>query len=161
MYISGFIKRHPIVTYFTMAFMISWIGIFVAVGSKFFQGEAMQFTDALFMFLPMLAGPSLAGVTLTGIVDGKRGFRDLFSRMGLWRVGVHWYSLILVFPFLIIIVLLALTALFSPKFAPNFFPEGILIGLVAGFFEEIGWMGYAYPKMQLRYSALASSLFTN
>ena len=158
MNISRFIKRHPVATYFTLAFLISWVCIFVAAGPKFIRGEAMQFTDALLMFLPMLAGPSLAGITLTGIVDGRSGLRDLFSRMGLWRVGVHWYSAILIFPILIVAVLLALTALLSPNFAPHFFPMGILIGLIGGFFEEIGWMGYAFPKMQLKHSALTASI---
>ena len=158
MNISGFIKRHPVATYFVLAFMISWGGIFVAAGPKFMRGEAMLFADALFIFLPMLAGPSLAGIALTGIVDGRSGLRDLFSRMGLWRVGVHWYSAILIFPILIMVVLLALTALLSPNFAPNFFPMGILIGLLAGFGEEIGWMGYAFPKMQLKYSALTAGI---
>ncbi len=158
MSIYGFIKRHPVTTYFALAFMISWVGIFLAAGPKFIRGEALQFTDSLLMFLPMLAGPSLAGITLTGIVDGRSGLRDLFSRMGRWRVGSHWYSVILIFPILIVAVLLALTALLSPDFAPNFFPEGVLIGLVAGFFEEIGWMGYAFPKMQLKYSALTASI---
>jgi membrane protease YdiL (CAAX protease family) len=120
----------------------------------------MQFTDALLMFLPMLAGPSIAGITMTGIVDGKSGFQDLFSRMGKWRVGVRWYAAaILIPPVLLITVLLALTILISPVFSPIFFPGGILIGLLAGFFEEIGWMGYAFPKMELKHSALATGIY--
>ena len=154
----SFIKRHPVVIYFFLAFMISWVGIFVAGGPKFIRGEAMNFSDALLMFLPMLAGPSLAGFICTGIVDGKTGLRDLFSRMGLWRVGVQWYSAILIFPILIVVVLLPLSALLSPNFAPYFFPLGILIGLIGGFFEEIGWTGYALPKMRLMHSALATSI---
>jgi membrane protease YdiL (CAAX protease family) len=31
---------------------------------------------------------------------------------------------------------------------------GILLGLMAGFFEEIGWTGFALPKMLLKHSAL-------
>lgn len=31
-------------------------------------------------------------------------------------------------------------------------------GLAAGFFEELGWTGFALPKMQLRHSALAAAL---
>jgi uncharacterized protein len=42
--------------------------------------------------------------------------------------------------------------------APGFFPIGIVFGLVAGFFEEIGWTGYALPKMQGKQSALSASL---
>jgi membrane protease YdiL (CAAX protease family) len=35
---------------------------------------------------------------------------------------------------------------------------GIVIGLVAGFFEELGWTGFAIPKLQTHHSALASGL---
>jgi membrane protease YdiL (CAAX protease family) len=154
----SFIKRHSVATYFVLAFAVSWIGIFAAAWPKFSRGEAMGINETLLMFLPMLAGPSLAGIALTSIVDGKDGLRDLFSRIGRWRVGGQWYAALLIFPILILLVLLLLVALVSPDFAPYFFPLGTVIGLVGGFFEEIGWMGYAYPRMQLRRSALTTAV---
>jgi uncharacterized protein len=156
---KALIQRHPVGSYFGLAFTIAWAGSFLAVGPKFIRGETMQFSDEILIFLVMLAGPSLAGITLAGIVDGSSGLRDLFSRMCRWRVGAHWYAALLIFPVLIMAVLLALATLLSPDFAPIFFPAGILIGLFAGFFEETGWMGYAFPKMQLTRSALTTSLF--
>jgi len=156
---SAFVRRHPVASYFVLAYLFAWGGSFAAVGPKFLRGEPMQFVDALLMFLPMLAGPSIAGITLTYIVDGKSGLRDLFSRMSTCRVGARWYAALLIFPVLIIAVLLTLTSLVSPVFFPRFFPVGILIGLLAGFFEEIGWMGYAFPKMELKHSALAAAIY--
>jgi membrane protease YdiL (CAAX protease family) len=123
------------------------------------RGEALRFTDALLMFPLMLIGPSLSGVAMSGIVDGKSGFRDLFYRMRLWRVGARWYSAILIFPILILAVQLGLAALLSRDFLPVFFPMGILIGFMTGFFEEIGWTGFALPKMLLKHSALAAGVF--
>ena len=156
--IPGFIKRHQVLTYFVLAFAISWVAVFAVAWPKFSRGETLGFNDALLMFLPTLAGPSIAGIALTTIVDGRDGLRDLFSRMGRWRVGWRWYSAVLVFPILILAVLLALTTVLSPSFAPYFFPAGIAIGAFSGFFEEIGWMGYAYPRMQSRLSALAAAI---
>jgi len=46
----------------------------------------------------------------------------------------------------------------SPVFAPNRFLIGISFGFVAGFFEEIGWMGYAFPKMCRAGNALAPAI---
>jgi hypothetical protein len=34
-----------------------------------------------------------------------------------------------------------LKAFASTRFAPNVLPVGIVFGFIAGFFEEIGWMG--------------------
>jgi uncharacterized protein len=36
--------------------------------------------------------------------------------------------------------------------------RGILFGVPAGFLEEIGWMGFAFPKLRLHRSALSSSV---
>jgi membrane protease YdiL (CAAX protease family) len=152
------IRRHPVGSYFTLAFFISWVGSFVAGGPKFLRGETLEFTDQMAMLLPMLAGPSVAGIALTIMSDGRSGLRELFSRMGKWRVGGRWYAALLVFPILILVVLLALDNLLSPAFSPVFFSMGIPGGLLAGFLEEIGWMGYAFPKMRLRRSTLAASL---
>ena len=155
-----FIQLHPVASYFALAYIIAWGGSFAAVGAKFLRGDSLQFVDVLLMFLPMLAGPGISGITMTYIVDGRSGLRDLFSRMSKWRAGVRWYAAaILIPPVLILTVLLTLDTLTSPVFSPRFIPEGILFGLLAGFFEEIGWMGYAYPKMKLKYNALATGVY--
>lgn len=73
-------------------------------------------------------------------------------------MGVQWYAAVLLFPVLIMAVLMILTALVSPLFAPSFTVIGIAIGLIVGFFEEIGWTGFAFPKLQLKQSPLASGL---
>jgi membrane protease YdiL (CAAX protease family) len=36
---------------------------------------------------------------------------------------------------------------------------GIAVGLLAGFFEETGWTGYAFPRMSLKYGALAAAVY--
>jgi uncharacterized protein len=36
--------------------------------------------------------------------------------------------------------------------------SGICLGLAAGFFEELGWTGFAVPKLRMHFSALKSGL---
>jgi membrane protease YdiL (CAAX protease family) len=69
-----------------------------------------------------------------------------------------WYTALLIPPFLVLTVLLFLQRFVSPVYAPNSFFIGILFGIPAGFLEEIGWMGYAFPKMRSQSNALASSI---
>src|SRR5207248_2429844 len=45
----------------------------------------------------------------------------------------------------------------SPVFAPSRFFVGATFGIVAGFFEEIGWMGFAFPKMTKTGNLLGAS----
>jgi membrane protease YdiL (CAAX protease family) len=48
--------------------------------------------------------------------------------------------------------------LVSPAFRPNLLVIGLGFGLVAGFFEEIGWTGFAYPRMRQRFGALIGAV---
>ncbi len=158
MRIGSHIRRHTVLSYFGVAFLVAWGGTFVAVGPKFMRGQALQFSDALLAFLPMLLGPSLAGIALTCLVDGRSGLNRLFDGMRPRGVDGRWYSATLIFPVLILAVQLGLVTLLSSDFAPHFFPMGILIGLLAGCFEEIGWTGFALPRLLLRRSALAAGV---
>lgn len=152
------IYSHPIVAYFVLAFVISWGGSVIAVGPKFLKGEMVQVNDIWLIGAIMLLTVSNLGVCLTYILDGNAGLGELFSSVRKWRVGARWYLALLIFPLLILPVLLVLTALVSPAYRPNFFPLGIMMGLLAGFLEEIGWMGFAFPRMKSKYTILAASL---
>lgn len=156
---ATFVRRQPIVSYFALAYAISWAGSIVVLGPKFIRGEHYNFTETLLSLFIMLAGPSVAGIGLTRVVDGKQGIRELLSRMRQWQVSVGWYAVaLLTTPFVLLAVLLLLSELVSPQFAPNFLLLGIAYGICAGYFEEIGWMGYAFPKLILKYNALIASL---
>jgi len=160
--ISGFIKRYPV--YFALVFIISWVGILLVIGGPGGIPGTTEQTEMLlpFVFLAMLAGPSLASILLTGIIDGRDGLRDLFLRLSRWRVNIRWYgAALLITPLLLTTILVALT-LISPVFMPGIFTASdkvtllglsIAAGLAAGFFEELGWTGFAVPKMHLHHSA--------
>src|SRR3712207_9593360 len=89
--IRAFIERHPLLSYFALTFAISWGGFVSVVGPGAFPGTGSQFdTLTTFVVLAMLAGPSIAGLLLTGLVDGKVGLRELLSRLLEWQVAARW-----------------------------------------------------------------------
>ncbi|UGV41380.1 CPBP family intramembrane metalloprotease [Methanococcoides orientis] len=160
MKIRPLMQRYPVTSYFVLAYLISWGGSFAIGGPKFLRGELLDFEDAMLMGLPMLAGPLIAGIAMTYLVDGKTGLQNIFSRMFKWRVGLRWYAAaLLIFPTLILGVLWTLTAFVSPDFAPTFMAFGILGGLLAGFIEEIGWMGFAYPRMETKFGTWRATIY--
>jgi uncharacterized protein len=71
---------------------------------------------------------------------------------------LRWYLALLIPPVLMLLVLLFLEKFVSSVYGPNHFWVGILFGIPAGFLEEIGWTGFAFPKMRSQNDALAPSI---
>ena len=140
-------RRHPAATYFVLTFTISWLGAFLLVASRLLRGESIPKFAGLMMFPVMLLGPFLSSIVLTRIFDGRAGLRDLLQRVARWKFPLRWYAALLIPPLFVFTALFSLKTFVSPAFAPNRFFPGAGFGLVAGFFEEIGWTGFAFPKM--------------
>jgi membrane protease YdiL (CAAX protease family) len=163
-----FIKRQPVPTYFTLVYIIAWGGILVLIGPSGLQPAATRsMQQVLLVFVAMLLGPSLTGIGLTAVLDGKAGIREVVSRWLRWRVHPRWYAVALLTTPLLLLAIEALLSVVSPVFIPALIASsdkatvlgfGLTIGLLAGFFEEIGWTGFAMPRMLARRSVLATGL---
>jgi hypothetical protein len=168
MMVAALIRRHPMPVYFALAFAISWGGVLLVIGPAGIPGT-MEETETLFpiVFLAMLAGPSVAGILLIGLAQGRTGLRELLSRFLRWRVSAGWYAVaLLTAPVSLTAVHLTLS-LISSAVIPSVVTSqhkasvllfGLAVGLAAGFFEELGWTGFAVPRMRLRYSLLVTGL---
>jgi membrane protease YdiL (CAAX protease family) len=170
--IKAFIKRHPLLSFYTLAFAISWGGILLAVGlgPGGFSATPLQFQKAAIPYavLAMVLGPSVAGILLTGLVHGRAGLREFRSRLLKWRVGIRWYAVALLTAPLVFAAVFVPLSLISPQFLPRIVITsdkasvllmGIAAGLIAGIFEELGWTGFAIPTMRQRYGVPATGLF--
>ena len=152
------IQRRPVVAYFVLTFAISWTGALCVAAPYLLRHQPLPKMTGILMFPVMLLGPSVAGIILTRMVDGKAGLRELFSRMFRARLPLRWYATLVIPPVLVLGILLVLQALVSPVYSPNFFLLGIVFGVPAGLLEEIGWMGFAFPKICSRHGIFASSV---
>jgi membrane protease YdiL (CAAX protease family) len=152
------IKRHPVVTYFAPTFAISWVGALAVAAPHLWRHEPLPQMTGILMFPVMLLGPCFTGIVLAGVVDGRSGLRDLLSRMFLARIPAGWYATLIIPPGLVLSILLFLETFVSPSYAPNHFFMGILFGIPAGLLEEIGWTGYAFPKMRFQNDGLTPSI---
>ena len=166
--VPAFITRHPVLTYFALAFGISWAGVVFVVGPGGIPTTVERLmTIGPVMYAAMLAGPSVAGLLMTSLVSGRAGLREVLVRLTTWRVGGRWYAVaLLTAPVLVMAVSLSLS-LFSTQFLPAVFltndetpllPSGLMAGLIVGIFEELGWTGFAIPRMRRRYGVLSTGL---
>jgi membrane protease YdiL (CAAX protease family) len=174
--VKYFVEKHPTTSYFVLAFMISWTGIILVI-----DGGAIPATpeeaQRLFapVYLAMLLGPSVAGLVVTSIAGGREGLAAFRSRLFTWRVPGRWYAIaLLTAPLALGASLLALR-LFSPQFVPgvitgstggpvaaasrsSFLLMALLVGIGAGFFEELGWTGVAIPRVRGQRGLLRTGL---
>ncbi len=116
-----------------------------------FELTALRLLDTGLVFVSMLLGPSVAALTMAVLLDGRTGLRALGSRFLYWRVATRWYAFALVtMPTLMLAVLWPFSLVVDPAFAPRLQWPLFAIGLVAGTFEEIGWTGFATPRLLQR-----------
>jgi uncharacterized protein len=169
--IRAFTKRHPLLSFYALAFAITWGGLIMVVGGPSeILGSPEKFETRFgLVLLAWLAGPSVASILMTGLVHGRAGLRELLRRMTRWRVGARWYAVaLLTAPLLSVAVLLALS-LSSSEYLPTILTTsdkasllllGIVGTMVGGIFEELGWTGFATPTLlrRMRYGVLGTGL---
>ena len=148
------LKRYPITSFFVLAFMISWsIRIPMAIFS----------IDAAPLKLLAEFGPTIAALIVTGAVHGKAGVRALLGRVRKFRVNPWWYVLVLFVPAALQLASIGVFVLFGGpgaqfQFPGLFLPVILTIGIILSIGEEIGWRGFALPRLQTRTNPLIASL---
>jgi uncharacterized protein len=150
------IKRHPLATFFILAYALSWWAwILYAFG---------LFPTPIASF-----GPFLAAIVVLASTEGKAGLGGLFRRMIRWRVAPGWYAVALLLPAVLAATAAVLNVMLGAEppsaaelngwtglfvaFAIRLFVPGF-----GGAWEEPGWRGYALLRMQSRRSALVAGL---
>ena len=137
-----FLKKHQIIIFFTLTFIISWSPWYTGgVGFK-------------------AAGPSYAGLIVVLLVSGWEGIKEMLGRLVKWRVGYRWWVVAFFGPLLVVLTAIGLHILAggeAPSFQvwkvePLMIPVLMLILISpiggAGGEEPFGWRGYAQPMLQ-------------
>jgi uncharacterized protein len=159
--LSSVVKGHPLITFFVLTYTLTW-----AIESPLvFLTDSVTDTQNLVLVLLASNVPSVVAIVLTAIVFGRGALRKLLGRLLIWRVNPLWYLVVLLGPVALTggVVLLnalmggAALSLGMPLLgAAIFLAISIFPGSAMG--EEIGWRGYALPRLQSRMSALSASL---
>jgi membrane protease YdiL (CAAX protease family) len=141
------VRRHQLIPFFVLAYALTWPLI------------PLVSVSPLWGF-PALFGPALAAIIVAAVADGRAGLRDLLGRVARWRVGARWYAVALALPAVLALAALGLHVALGGQ---GSFELGglsvlnfVVFVLIVG--EELGWRGYALPKLLAERSVLAASL---
>lgn len=154
--IKHFLAKHPFMSFFGLAFGISW-GIWVPL--VLLQVEHPIYKLGTF-------GPTLAALLLIASQGGEKGLLSLWRKLTLWRVDFGWYlfSLFAAVPVLLVGIWLD-RWLGGPS--PEFNDPAQIYLVIPAFLyvlftsvlgEEIGWRGFALPKLLQESRAVTAGL---
>ncbi len=154
---SALVKRNPLIAYFILAFAFSWTIYLLLVAVQ--QG----WTDAQIPYAIHYLGsfgPAFAALIVTALTTGRDGLRELGGRMIKWRVGWGYAAFAILSPILLFLVAIIVVRAIKGEWPDlrllgqaNYLPYlgwGVLpLWLISfGFGEEIGWRGFALPRLQ-------------
>jgi len=155
------IQRHPLVTFFLLAFALTWV-VWVPRSAGVPVGAVGQ----AWTWIPAIA--ALLAAALTG---GRAAVGDLGAHLVRWRVGWRWYVVDIFGPALFSIAVAEAYVLLGGSWSaavPPALRSGaslvslplflLVLSLTDGLGEELAWRGFALPRLLSGHNALVASL---
>jgi membrane protease YdiL (CAAX protease family) len=159
--------HHPVVAYALFTYAITWLLVLPLV---------LNGLGVTHLTLPVgwhalgALGPLIAAFVIAGITQVRQGTVNLLHSIGRWRVGWLWWAVGIGTPLLMLglaIVFVGVwgqqwldfTLMLTSASSVSFWlVDGVLTGILYGVCEEVGWRGFALPRLQQRWNAFVSTL---
>ena len=156
------VQRHQLATYFGLTFAISWaIWLGLILGSI-----RIQTLMGAVLNVVAIAGPSIAALVLATVL-GRSEVRRLLAGFSLSRLSLRWTAVALVMPLAMMVAAIpvSVAAFGAPRPGVTFSMAGVVLAeFVRMLFlggpveEELGWRGFALPRLQQHRNALDASI---
>jgi len=164
--LSNWPARHPLVSYFLIAFTFSWL-MFLPGPLTYYGVLILSPSVIRLSAIAGLLGPILSGFIMTAVTEGRPGISCLLRQVVRWRVGLQWY----LFALIGLPAVMVLAAIIRPGALESldvsaqpitlaYLNAFVSMAIIGGpLFEEPGWTGFAQPRLQQMYGPLLGGLF--
>ena len=162
------IKRHPVIAYFMIAYVVSWS---FEIPLALTQQRMISVQIPMWLHYFAALGPISGALIITSLTEGRSGLGKLVARIFKWHVDIRYYAFAILVPlglfafgYILNRIVTGdwsnLRLLGEVDYLPYLTPLGALGLWLAtfGFGEETGWRGYALPHLQKTRSATVSTL---
>lgn len=157
-----------LVAFFLLTYLVTWTSWFAAwvlSGGRGATGYPQPGLPVLLFYIGVF-GPLLVAVWLTRRYEGTAGVRALLQRLVQWDVGLRWYVFALTYTIAIKLSVALVHRLVTgawPTFGsePLYIMFAAIIGSMLIFSqsgEEVGWRGYALPRLATRFGLPGGSI---
>ena len=150
-----FAKHHSLPLYFVLAFTWFWASL------------ALNRVRTFHFWAPLVGAfaPTLSAVTVTAVTQGETAVRELVGRLWKWRVRWLWYVAAFGIPLGEGLLAVGIASVFrvfhfariNTEMLRATLPGAWIVFLFAAG-EELGWRGYALPRLLSRYNAIVATV---
>jgi membrane protease YdiL (CAAX protease family) len=163
-------NRGQIVAWVVLLFALTFVGalplLVQGVSLSKVSSSTPHWAVVLTGMLVISCAPTLAALLVAGLYPRAGGIRSITRQVRIWRVHFMWYVIALVMPIVLLLAAEAFSAagrgtapshwMTLPAFSG---PSGLYFVVFGSLFaEEPGWRGFAQPRLQTHYGALAASI---
>lgn len=138
--------------YFLLTFLGTW-SVWFAAAALSAPGNTGFFGGRGPVFLLGVSAPALVALALTAQAEGRTGVTRLLARIGHWQVGARWYAVAISYLAVIKLAAALVHRVVTDEWPPfgdtpaAIMALGIAVSTWAQAGEEVGWRGYALPRL--------------
>lgn len=163
---KAFVGRNQLLVMYIIMFVLAWPGL---IWEALFSRGLAPIQSPLVVSILTGWGPGIAAITVTAIVLGKSGVKDLMRRFLVWKVGVQWYAVAFFLLAAVILGGIGMQILFGGTVPVIPAKEASALNIVLGFIllivvgfllntEEVAWRGFVLPRLQATYGPLLAGI---
>lgn len=141
-----------LLAYFLVTYLLTW-SVWFGASSLAAPGNTGVFGGLGPVFLLGVFAPGLVALAFTAQAEGRSGVTRLLARIGLWRVRWRWYAIALGYFAVIKLAAALVHRLITHEWPPfgdtpvALMLMGVAVSTWVQAGEEVGWRGYALPRL--------------